>query len=323
MKRIKKTIGFLLVTVFLSNMVAGGNDASIENNNDYGIEVTVFNAGGYSEEAGLAQGDASVIDCGKNHYVLVDTGFSEKNSEMFVDFLFGKEKEEGILKAAGDGRIHIDAVLISHNHIDHVGGLVTDNPDEMTYQVSEGALLSELNKRVQKDECKVGSIYYCESGPRNYARYIKEYIGEKCGYDTQLIAPGERRNIRCENAYISIFGPAINNVNDYYSEWYSDKVNKSGTMENNCSMAFTVANQNKTFTGIFLGDMSGTAVEKAVNSSYNCAGNDDENWLDLKYGQNKGYTFCKYGHHGKVSVNDYKFDSTCDIYNRYIKASQP
>lgn len=353
MKKIKKTIGLFFATVFLVNMVASGNDANIKRNNDYGIEVTMFNAGGYSGEASLAQGDASVIDCGKNHYVLVDTGFSGKSSEMFVDFLFGKDKGEGSLKAAADGRIYIDAVILSHNHMDHVGGFMTDNPDENTYQISEGELLRALNTRVQKDECEVGSIYYCESGPRNYATFIKEYIGDICGYDIQMMAPGERRNIRCENAYISIFGPAINNVNDYYSEWYGDETLRTyyqisdggkrnsfddrkltiksngskhiynfGSMENNCSMAVTVTNSDKSFTGVFLGDMSGTAVLQAINSSYSCAGDDDEKWIDLKYGQNKGYTFCKYGHHGQVSMDNDKFSEACDIYNRYIKASQ-
>ena len=61
-----------------------------------------------------------VVDTGRER-ILVDTGFGEKLGPSFGSF----PGLEANLRRAGITPESIDLVLISHGHLDHIGGLVT------------------------------------------------------------------------------------------------------------------------------------------------------------------------------------------------------
>src|SRR5271168_2154108 len=124
-----------------------------------------------------------VVDTGREH-ILVDTGFGEKLGPFFGSFP-GLEVN---LHRAGITPESIDLVVITHGHLDHIGGLVTTSgalafPNaqfvfvDMEWNYWTGSRYeSEVNSSPMPDPFKTATIAAAENLPAvaGRSRFVKQ-----------------------------------------------------------------------------------------------------------------------------------------------------
>src|ERR1700726_1443533 len=139
-----------------------------------------------------------VVDTGRER-ILVDTGFGEKLGPSFGSFP-GLETN---LRRAGITPESIDLVVISHGHLDHIGGLVTKS-GALTFPKAQfvfvdtewnywtgGRYESEVNSSPMPDPFKQATIAAAENLPpvADRARFVKPG-GEITSGVHYIAAPG-------------------------------------------------------------------------------------------------------------------------------------
>jgi glyoxylase-like metal-dependent hydrolase (beta-lactamase superfamily II) len=140
-----------------------------------------------------------VVDTGRER-ILVDTGFGEKIGPPFGSF----PGLEANLRRAGITSESIDLVVISHCHLDHIGGLVTKSgalafpKAEFVFVDAEwnywtgSAYENDVNSSGMPDPFKQATIWAArENLPAvaNRARFVKQG-GEITGGVHYIVAPG-------------------------------------------------------------------------------------------------------------------------------------
>ena len=109
-KKKYRIIAMLVVAFILSFAILNRPVCAAEEN--AGLEVMFIDVG---------QGDATLISC-DGHYMLIDGGTADKSSLIYT-----------VLK--NKNIIHLDAIVATHPHADHVGGL----PGALSYAVCDAA----------------------------------------------------------------------------------------------------------------------------------------------------------------------------------------
>lgn len=242
----------------------------------YNVQDTNFNA----KDGTAGKGDASIIDCGNQKYVMIDCGSEKDYSHLKARMLKTCDKSKDY------GKIYIPILIISHNHVDHMGAikkLLTD-PDIYVKEVIYTAVGPEENRN--KVKSAVGAVknhnviltkLVSKAQYKKFKEEHKEYSEEKIknsGYEFKL-------KKTYNGTHITVYGPAKKFANHETDELAC----------NNSSMIVTVEGPLK---AIFLGDLSYDGLSAATDTGVYAA---------VFTGD---FDFCKFGHHG------YRAGSYCD-----------
>lgn len=217
------------------------------------------------------KGDATLIEY-NGHYMLIDGGSDDTYSKL--DAYLTNRK---ITK--------LDAVVITHNHIDHYGG---------------------IKKLVESGKYTIGTIYL---NPLNFGdnnsstnkvnNFVTSGINNKVIGNKVNVKAGEKITYKfnvSNSPTITIYGA----IKDYKNTTHET------TDENNQSMIVRVETENKNFRALLLGDLQIEGLTNFTNSK-----------LYASEIFTANYDVCKIGHHG---MRNYPKQSEADIYNSKIKA---
>ncbi|MDE5782292.1 MAG: MBL fold metallo-hydrolase [Lachnospiraceae bacterium] len=255
----------------------------------YSTGIAIYNCGKFSEKK---KGDNAIIDCGNNDYMMIDCGPKDSASSYLTQILRRcNRKTSGEYK----GKIYIRALVLSHNHSDHVGGLDT--------------LLKSNDLYIQR-------VFYCRpgSGYNGVCSIISNNsVSGIC------VEPGHHKTITMNDTVLKIYGPATEAVNAYGSDF--DEYD--GKQVNNSSMICTVTNTSadKPYRALFLGDLEKSGLGYAIESW------GDKIFLQLEIASSLVYNFCKFGHHAQRKSYNYgngdkNGSKEMDFYNERIKANR-
>lgn len=235
----------------------------------------------YNVQDNGGKGDATMLNCGNNRYILVDCG-----SAKDVDHLLTRIKKTcnkgGYSK--NKNKIYISALILTHNHIDHMGGLE--------------ALLSDT-------AIHVGKIYYnkiaaSEKGIE-HKKTIKN-LAKAHSVPTEAVSTKQILHIDpnngedvATNTAITVYGPA--------KDFTENKKEHLITAENNSSIIVDIHGK---YDAILLGDLMLDGLEASI----------------ITYKSNKeifkaNYDLCKFGHHGMRRTYD---QNEIGYYNGFIHA---
>lgn len=155
--------------------------------------------------AAQGKGDASIIYLGKNEYMLVDTGEKEAFGEL-------KSGIEESCVAQADGRYHFKAIVVTHFHSDHCGGLRElvqweKMHIENVYIKNYSNYLKSI-KAVEKSKGKVTAaerrIQYAMAKPYNH--YVKLVGGKTLDLDStsgkeaiKVVKVGKKSNFKYDD----------------------------------------------------------------------------------------------------------------------------
>lgn len=297
----KKFKKWIAITLILLTILAGVNvNAFIEvkASSESSIGVASFNCGAYSTQAN-SKGDASIIDCGDNTYVLVDCG-PNGSYQGLKDYMTRNCARRTDSKYKG--KIYLNAVIISHNHADH---------------------MNALNKLLKDADFYVAKIYYCNAGKSELRSNLRRWATES-GTEYECVSAGTMVKKWYGEAVIRIFGPSKTATAKYPNWMNKDGLERMGNSENNCSMVVTASARDDSFSAIFLGDLGVNGLKYALGDKYI---RKNENGVPQEYSickENQGFDFCKFGHHGQRRSDDYAKSSNEEVqlYNQKIHATK-
>lgn len=237
----------------------------------------------YNVQDNFGKGDATMINCGNNRYILVDCG-SEKDSEHLLKRI-GKTCKTGGYENDAE-KVYIPALILTHNHNDHMGGLET--------------ILKNTH---------VGKIYYnkiaVSKGAIKRKKTIKN-LAKKYSVPTQAVSTKQILHIDpstgndgSKDNTVTVYGPA----KDFTKNTANADDNVKVQAENNSSMIVDIHGG---YNAILLGDLLPDGLAASIKA----------------YKSNKdifkaNYNLCKFGHHGlrvKYHASEIK------NYNTYINA---
>lgn len=255
----------------------------------YSTGIAIYNCGKFSEKK---KGDNAIIDCGNNDYMMIDCGPKDSASSYLTRILTRcNRKTSGEYK----GKIYIRALVLSHNHSDHVGGLDT--------------LLKSNDLYIQR-------VFYCRPG-RGY-NGVHSTISNNSASGI-VVEPGHHKTITMNDTVLKIYGPAEEAVSVYgsdFDEYDSEQVNNSSMI---CTVTNTSADN--PYRALFLGDLKTSGLGYAITSW------EDKIFFPQETISSLHYNFCKFGHHGQRKSEDYDTKSTkgpreMKFYNTRIKANK-
>ncbi len=161
-------------------------------------------------------GDATLIDC-SGLYILVDTGHSSSYNKL----------KTFLKKYFGEREIMLDAIIITHNHPDHYGG---------------------LNQLLNDPDIMVDDVYYNKINytNKNIVPTLASFEGSKYG-----VGVGKKISLNYNGTKINIYGPA----KDF------TKTDDSSTALNNSSMIVTIQGFGSC---ILMGDLYAPGINEAA-----------------------------------------------------------
>lgn len=290
---LKRSLSILLVIaiIFCTSVVerekasAASGDIQIDFINDC-----------FNKTGGARTGDATLLNC-NGKYVLIDIGHADTYDKYLQKTLKGLKKT--------NNKVEIEAVIISHNHRDHMGALkkLLDDPAIIVKKIYK----TNINDSVTIDNEPMSKI--CTS------KLKKEQIID--------VKPKTRERLTLNGTTIDIYGPAKapgDPIDPKKPD--GDKIDVSSeTVQNNLSMIVDVKS-NKA-SAIFMGDMSKTGFYYALyeySNVYIKEKNNTECKNELFKKDSDKYDVCKVGHHGSRNNNASTLETEIDYYNKYIKA---
>lgn len=237
----------------------------------------------YNVHSISGKGDASVINCGNKQYVMIDCGTADDADHLL-------ERLEATCQKQSDGKIHFKALVISHNHKDHMGG---------------------IKKLLSSDIISVDTVYYTYIGPKDNIKTVVDAASKHGAEVVKLISNAQyknnvegeyRKDLTINGTKITILGPA-------------KKFADHETDEMDCNNSSMVVKVEGSIRALFLGDLVYDGL-KAVEDTYS----------SVLFKQGEYYDFCKYGHHGlrngSATDADSNFNQEIKIYNENIRAKQ-
>lgn len=231
----------------------------------------------------VGRGDATLIDC-NGKYVLVDGGSGDKDTYRHLkDYLLTYCKKTS-------GRIELEAVIASHNHGDHVGGLTKLLNDTSTFKVKTVYRNTVNDNEDFNKECanakavvKVGRRFKTQGGT------IDKTDKSTSNIHTAI------KTIELEGTTISIYPPAL----DF------EMLSFGSNAVNNSSMIVRVDRADGSGAALLLGDLMKTGLKSAIGAYPNLFKNN--------------FTVCKFGHHGLRGGDNDDITTELKLYNENIK----
>lgn len=245
------------------------------------------------------KGSCTLIECNGKYY-LVDGG---------AKGLYSSTKAK-IKKITGKSKITLEAVIVTHYHSDHIGGIIKMILDTDTFFV----------KKIYKSK-----IVTANATSETYSKELDAAIStankvhNKNNQETVPVNVSSKshHNISMGNGCtLKIAGPSEKNVEVGKAKGLGSSV---AVIENNLSMVVKIYTGDYNKNLIILGDLYEAGLRHAINE------------YSIKIDSNTGQpltknlfrgnvTYCVYGHHGSRSGTSY-LQSETKLYNDYIKAS--
>ena len=253
----------------------------------YATGIAIYNCGKFSNDK--KKGDNAIIDCGNKDYLMIDCG-PKDSAESYVKALASKCKPK--TSGAHNGKVYVKALVLSHNHKDHVEGLAT--------------LLAS-------DKLYIEKVYYTYPGSQ-----YSNVVSALTGHSSETVGVGVCKTVTVNDTVLKIYGPS-QAAYDAYDEEFS---NYNSSQANNASMICTITNTStdNPYRALFLGDLNVAGLGYAIDSW------GTEVFFPASTISSLHYNFCKFGHHGQRSSANYQSNSNLgpteiNNYNTRIKAN--
>jgi len=246
----------------------------------------------------------------KYYFLNVATGGGQKGSATLIEFrskyylvdggpgnLYKGTRDKIKAIVGGTQKITIEAAIVTHNHSDHIGGIIEMVKDTSTFTV----------KQVYRPKTTGTSVSQ---------NYINE-LDSACKKVGTAIKPLSIQSMEPLNlgygVGVRIFGPTLT-----FNQWKSKYANlneSASRIENNLSMVVKVYTSDYNNNLIILGDLHYEGLKRAIET-YSLGS--DPICKSLFLGDVK---YCVFGHHG-ARTSSKNIAVELDLYKTYLKADK-
>lgn len=283
----------LILTLLVGTMSSAGVGVEAASNLPE-VEISFLDA---CTDAKDGRADATLIQC-NGEFVLVDCGVKEAYASLKKQII-EKYKSSKDKSVEDNEKVILKAVVITHNHSDHMGAIKKLlNDKEITVQSVVYSNITEKDSSTKEDnEKNLKTIQDAVASAANnntefHEKVLKSLANPK-KYKNRSLKP---YTIDIGDAQVKVYRPI--HKNDYISSWQNGKKDSAETRINNRSMIVRVVPKESTsreagMTALLLGDLYINGLIAAKNV-----------YGDRVFSTKNYYKVCKFGHHG-FRMNDY------------------